>query len=247
MTHETPQTPEPHQHQSTYSHAAEHLSQVDKNRIGEQAKVLSDRARKHRTYATCVLGFFILPSILAAIFVFIRAAEVAGQDVVLIEREIARERTFLREEIFSAKSEIEKLFKEDPIKFRDEIASLERHRENLNFRLKDLSEFFVENTNSNLPSFLEVSITRFGTLGIIAFALTLFVSLYRNNIRLAVFYEARADALRILLIDGISIHHQHLQTLSDSMTPSVDFGKTPSTPIEHATKLAEKVGSALKK
>ena len=44
---------------------------------------------------------------------------------------------------------------------------------------------------------LQTSVTRFGLLAVIGFFVSILVSMYRYNIRLAAFYRARADALRL--------------------------------------------------
>lgn len=133
------------------------------------------------------------------------------------------------------------------IRERNEILSFQREIDRLNLRLGMLPKSFSTsgmNSQDDPSSFLQVTITRFGTVGMVIFAVTLFMGLYRYYMRLAVFYEARADVLRLFVIDGISTHYQLFQILSDSMTPPVDFGKIPSTP---ATKLAEKVGIPFKR
>ncbi len=44
---------------------------------------------------------------------------------------------------------------------------------------------------------LQTSITRFGLLAVVGFFVSILVSLYRYNVRLAAFYNARADLLRL--------------------------------------------------
>ena len=93
----------------------------------------------------------------------------------------------------------------------------------------DVSDFFA-------PLDIQININRFGTVALILFAVVLFMGLYRLNMRLAVFYEARADSLYLLLAGDISTH---LQAISDSMTPSVEMGKLPSTLIDKSIELAK--------
>ena len=53
------------------------------------------------------------------------------------------------------------------------------------------------NHSSTVVSLIATNVTRFGTLVIITFLISLSMSLYRYNIRLYAFYMARADALRM--------------------------------------------------
>jgi hypothetical protein len=53
--------------------------------------------------------------------------------------------------------------------------------------------------------------------------------LYRYNIRLAAFYDARADALDFM---RTSLRSNGFIRLSNSLTPTLDFGRQPQTPIE---------------
>jgi hypothetical protein len=59
------------------------------------------------------------------------------------------------------------------------------------------------------------------------------MSLYRYNIRLFAFYMARADAL---MMKG-ELGRVSLIALASSLTPGVDFGKTPQTPTEQILEL----------
>jgi hypothetical protein len=74
---------------------------------------------------------------------------------------------------------------------------------------------------------VQTSITRFGTLAIISFLVGIFISLYRYNVRLAGYYQARADALALM---STSLNTVGFPTLSTTLTPQLDFGKVPRTP-----------------
>ena len=59
---------------------------------------------------------------------------------------------------------------------------------------------------------------------IILFLVQVFISLYRYNMRLAAYYEARADALILTKVLGTPV-----VDLVERLTPeSVDFGKMPT-------------------
>jgi hypothetical protein len=58
--------------------------------------------------------------------------------------------------------------------------------------------------------------------------------MYRYNVRLAHFYQARADAV-LFLRETVLIGLETLggfETLERILTPRFEFGKTPSTPVE---------------
>jgi hypothetical protein len=82
---------------------------------------------------------------------------------------------------------------------------------------------------------VQTSITRFGTLAIITFLVGIFVSLYRYNVRLAGYYQARTDALALM---GTSLNSVGFPTLATILTPQLDFGKAPRTPTDEMIDLA---------
>jgi hypothetical protein len=69
-------------------------------------------------------------------------------------------------------------------------------------------------------------LARFGAVAIMFFLVGILVPQYRYNIRMASFYDARADMVRL------SEKLDDLGTLATVMTPNIDFGKAPPTPIE---------------
>jgi hypothetical protein len=93
--------------------------------------------------------------------------------------------------------------------------------------------------SSTIVSLVATNVTRFGTLAIITFLISLSMSLYRYNIRLYAFYMARADALRM---KG-ELGRVSLIALASSLTPGVDFGKTPQTPTEQVVELVRLAAS----
>ncbi len=78
-----------------------------------------------------------------------------------------------------------------------------------------------------LARLVQTSVTRFGLLAVIGFFVSILVSLYRYNIRLAAFYLARSDALRL----STRAIHSDFVTLSAALSPNLEFGKSPMPPI----------------
>jgi hypothetical protein len=65
-------------------------------------------------------------------------------------------------------------------------------------------------------------------LAVIGFFVSILVSLYRYNIRLAAFYIARADTLRLL---GPTMPVSDFALVATTLSPTVEFGKAPQPPI----------------
>ena len=80
----------------------------------------------------------------------------------------------------------------------------------------------------------QTSITRFGILAVVSFLVSILLPMYRYNVRLSHFYQARADAvvfLREKVLVGLETFGG-FETLERILTPRFEFGKTPSTPVE---------------
>ena len=88
-------------------------------------------------------------------------------------------------------------------------------------------------------SLFQTNITRFGTIILVIFLVSILVPLYRYNIRLAAYYDARADA--IALMGGSNITAARFTEFADALTPSHDFGKAPATPTQQVVDLAKTI------
>jgi hypothetical protein len=106
------------------------------------------------------------------------------------------------------------------------MSAIRQTRANLGVAKITGSEF-SPSESSETARLVQTSITRFGTLAIISFLVGIFISLYRYNIRLAGFYQARADAFTLM---STSLNTVGFPTLSTTLTPQLDFGKVPRTP-----------------
>jgi hypothetical protein len=82
---------------------------------------------------------------------------------------------------------------------------------------------------------VQTSITRFGTLIVVSFLVAILIPSYRYNVRLAAFYAARADAL--VAMRSRSLEHSQFELLTTVLTPHIEFGKSPSTPLEQVVDL----------
>jgi hypothetical protein len=86
----------------------------------------------------------------------------------------------------------------------------------------------------SLPFLLQLNITRFGTVTLVAIAIGILVPLYRFSARLAAFYQSRADILIMHQITGYK--RTGIEQLSSIFTPTFDFGKSQAMP-DHLTEL----------
>jgi hypothetical protein len=79
--------------------------------------------------------------------------------------------------------------------------------------------------------------TRAGAVLILMFLVQILVTLYRYNVRLANFYDGRADALELMS----SAEEKRFETLVRTISgDTIEFGKIPKTPTEQAILLATK-------
>jgi hypothetical protein len=73
------------------------------------------------------------------------------------------------------------------------------------------------------------------------FLAAILVVLYRYNMRLAAFYDARADALRL----ADKLPDLRFDELVTSLSPdSIDFGRMPKSPADQVVALAREIISA---
>ena len=81
---------------------------------------------------------------------------------------------------------------------------------------------------------LYTSITRFGTLAFLIFVVVVLLRVYQYLMRLAAYYDSRADALELML-HGSKEQAELLSTLSGVLAADkIDFGPQIATPLEAA-------------
>ena len=84
---------------------------------------------------------------------------------------------------------------------------------------------------------IQTNITRFGPIFLALFFVGILVNLYRYNIRLSGYYDARADVLELL---ELGIDPDVFEKLASSLSPQqYDFGKNPQTVIDQAVDLTK--------
>jgi hypothetical protein len=91
---------------------------------------------------------------------------------------------------------------------------------------------------------IQTNITRFGALLLILFFVGILVNLYRYNVRLAGYYDARADSLEMLEMD---FDKESFVRLVTSVSPEqYDFGKNPNSPTDQAIDIVHKISNKFK-
>ena len=94
-----------------------------------------------------------------------------------------------------------------------------------------------DQTGSNIYLVSTVT-TRIGAILILLFLVQILVSLYRYNIRLAAYYDARADGFELMAVEKLEDIEAVIRILSPE---NIDFGKQPTSPASHAVELAKEV------
>jgi hypothetical protein len=97
-------------------------------------------------------------------------------------------------------------------------------------------------TTQSWYSVIHTNVTRIGSLVMIIFLVTILAPLYRYCLRLAAFYDARSDAM---LLAHAQMTTSRFVELAAAMTPALDFGSPPPTPIDQFIALVREIrGSA---
>ena len=92
--------------------------------------------------------------------------------------------------------------------------------------------------------FLNTTVTRIGAVLLLIFGAQILIGFYRYNLKLAAFYDARADAIELL--DGGSL--EDLPALVATLSADqIDMGKSPNTPTEETARLLEALVEIKKK
>lgn len=92
----------------------------------------------------------------------------------------------------------------------------------------------VKQAEVPLTQLVQTNVTRFGTIVLIVFLVSILTPLYRYNFRLATYYDARADVLELF---NTKLLRTDVVKMMAVFTPTFDFGKAPSTPIEQLAQL----------
>ena len=79
---------------------------------------------------------------------------------------------------------------------------------------------------------LYTSVTRFGTLAFLIFVVVVLLRVYQYLMRLAAYYDSRADALELALLGTKEQAELFGQFSGDLAADKIDFGPQVATPME---------------
>lgn len=97
--------------------------------------------------------------------------------------------------------------------------------------------------NFALYVLISTSVARIGAVLLLIFGVQILINFYRYNLRLAAFYESRADAISLLGDNS----PEDLGLMVASLSPdSIDLGKPPKFPSQEVVELAKSIASMKK-
>ncbi len=180
------------------------------------------RAERLRKSAVLVL-LLVLISLGFGIYLFVFSGNIAINEIAGLKIELA-----------GVSAELKPITKEST------ASTLGETFKALNNRIETLEEKVARTSDQTQSQIYLVSTvtTRVGSVLILLFLVQILVSLYRYNIRLAAYYDARADGLE-LVTTGSS---EQIESIVRALSPeSIDFGKSPMSPATHAVDLAKEI------
>ena len=91
---------------------------------------------------------------------------------------------------------------------------------------------------------LSTTVTRIGAVLLLIFGAQILIGFYRYNLKLAAFYDARADAIELLSGETLENLPSIVAILS---ADQIEMGKPPKTPMEEVVRLVEALVEMQKK
>jgi hypothetical protein len=101
----------------------------------------------------------------------------------------------------------------------------------------------AEVTSLDTIELVRTNLVRFGGVTVILFLASLLTPIYRYNVRLGTFYQARADTLLL----SRDTHVQNFPEMIRLLTPTYGFEKEPTTPVESVASFMKEAGGLLRK
>lgn len=88
--------------------------------------------------------------------------------------------------------------------------------------------------------------TRIGTIILLLFLVQILVPLYKYNVRLSSYYDARADAIELFSLNIKEVQDdKRIEDLMFALTPrDIDFSPSPQSPSEQVIELAKEILSS---
>jgi hypothetical protein len=101
----------------------------------------------------------------------------------------------------------------------------------------------AEVTSLDTIELVRTSLVRFGGVAVILFLVSLLTPIYRYNVRLGTFYQARSDTLLL----SRDTHVQNFAEMIRLLTPAYGFEKEPTTPVESVASFVKEAGGLIRK
>jgi|KBSSwiS6_1023812.scaffolds.fasta_scaffold00058_25 hypothetical protein len=208
------------------------------NPVGQIIERYRERSRRLRRNAGITIGI-IGVLLVSGIAIFLAAGEIARREdelastKALLEntsRTLLHNQTMLSSDLIESEAKAGKIteagikdLKESTVHL-EAVASLIKQMDERPPVMYPQQTYFLVSTVT----------TRVGIIVLLLFLVQILVPLYRYNMRLAAFYDARADA--ITLVENRP--SEQLETLVSLLSAeAIDFGKSPVPPREKALKL----------
>jgi predicted PurR-regulated permease PerM len=124
---------------------------------------------------------------------------------------------------------------------KEELKKLDEQEGNLQTDIANAEE---QTADQNQVRFLVSAVTtRVGSIVLLLFLVKILVPLYRHNIKLASYYDARADALELIIISGSEDRIVNMfEKFTTILTPAnVDFSAPPASPADQVIDFAKHV------
>ncbi|HVE72381.1 MAG TPA: hypothetical protein VNI54_13540 [Thermoanaerobaculia bacterium] len=191
--------------------------------------------------------FLIVIALAAGLGLFVYAGELANRETQAMTREFAGLESrieFLAREVGRVAKSVPKPDASGKGAPSDATSVLEKVTvavESLRRDVQNVQKQFFQSDEHERYRLISTVSTRIGAVLMLIFLVQILVGLYRYNMRLAAYYDARADALEVASIgdSGLDVHELH--QLTQLWSPDeIRFGKEPQSPIDVAVEAARK-------
>ena len=121
---------------------------------------------------------------------------------------------------------------------------LREARQRLQEQQTGIAEQKVAPTSYELVSAVS---TRVGSIILLLFLVRILVPLYRYNVRLASYYDARADALELTSLSNNEVDYELFEKLTSILSPDgIDFSEGPASPTQEVLDFVKQVVTSKK-
>lgn len=197
---------------------------------------LRKRATRYRYLATAIAVVTIAALVGGGYVVYSYGEMAENLNRALVNMAASRAESYLtlKQDNLTIDKEAAAKWPKDAAKLADEIKRLTG---NVVEAQKAVDEGVQEARRNATANAIERTVTRVGVAIIVFFLVQILVTVFRYCLRLAAFYDGRADALELVQpgTDG-----NLLVALIPLLSPdALDFGKSPRSPLEHVADLVK--------